>query len=108
VARALLISLTAAAVIALTPVAALAQDVGGQQYTDPLAKQPSTHSQSSPPSTQPSVQPVAKATTTSKSQPTSAPGLPRTGIDVGWLVLTGGVLLAGGLALRRVAERPGA
>lgn len=110
--RSLLASLLAAACLALVPAVALAQDAGSQQYEDPLA---GTNNNSNTQSTASTSTPSAGTSTSSSgtgsgsSGSTSksgakvrADGLPRTGLDVKWLVLMGYVLLGGGLALRRV------
>jgi hypothetical protein len=108
--RTLLASLLAAAALAVVPAAALAQDAGGTQYTDPLAGNPTTPSTPSTPSTSPSStsQGTTSASNTSSSSSSSGsaaganPGIPRTGFPAGWLVLAGVISIAGGLALRRV------
>ncbi|MEA2351279.1 MAG: hypothetical protein QOG86_2220 [Thermoleophilaceae bacterium] len=107
--RSFLASLLAAAVLAVVPAAALAQDAGGTQYTDPLAGNPTTPA-SNP--TTPSAGPSAAAPTTStsssgssssSSDTASKPGIPRTGFPAGWLALAGVISVGGGLALRRIA-----
>jgi hypothetical protein len=107
--RTFLASLLAAAVLAAVPAAALAQDAGGTQYTDPLAGNPTTPSTPSTPSTSSSSgsQGTTGASNTSSSGSSSGsaganPGIPRTGFPAGWLVLAGVISIAGGLALRRV------
>ncbi|HEX8076058.1 MAG TPA: LPXTG cell wall anchor domain-containing protein [Thermoleophilaceae bacterium] len=107
--RTLLAALLAVVALALVPASAPAQDAGSQQYNDPLAKNPSptTNKPAAPTAnTQPSA-PTAARSASSGSE-SSSPALPRTGVDVAWLVLAGAALLGGGLALRRIAERPGA
>ena len=114
VTRALITWLLVAAALALVPAAALAQNAGDQQYTDPLAgttpSHPTAHksttataSASAPTTTSQSTQSTASSASSSRSS-----GLPRTGVDVVWLGLTGVLLLGSGVALRRIAERSGA
>ncbi|MEA2396917.1 MAG: hypothetical protein QOK25_473 [Thermoleophilaceae bacterium] len=111
--RALLASLAAVAAVALLPAAALAQNAGDQQYTDPLAgssAHPSSHKSVTPTAStaSPGSQPTAAQNATPAGSGSHAAGskLPRSGIDVVWLGLTGVLLLGSGLALRRVTERP--
>jgi hypothetical protein len=113
--RVLLASLTVAAALALLPAGALAQNAGDQQYTDPLAgsnTHPNSHksvtptaSAASPGSQSTSAQGVTPSATRSRA---AGSGLPRSGVDVVWLGLTGVLLLGSGVALRRVAERSSA
>ncbi len=122
--RAFLASLLAAAALALLPTVALAQDAGGNQYTDPLAggHTPGSHSthtssgssggnssgSSSGSSSSSSGTATASAQgTTSTGNGTatasaSSSGLPRTGFPVGFLAFAGGILVSCGLGLRRV------
>ena len=111
--RAFLASLLAAAALAVVPGAALAQDAGGNQYTDPLAGNNTDTSTPTAPST-----PSASPSTTSGTQTTASssessagadpnPGIPRTGFPAGWLALAGVISIGGGLALRRIAANPG-
>jgi hypothetical protein len=109
--RAFLTSLLAAAVLAVVPAAALAQDAGGNQYTDPLAGNPTTPSEPTTPTTSPSsTTPTTSTASTSGSSSSgggsgesSNPGIPRTGFPAGWLALAGLISIGGGLALRRIA-----
>ncbi|MEA2374426.1 MAG: hypothetical protein QOD53_889 [Thermoleophilaceae bacterium] len=112
--RALFIALLAAACLALPPAAALAQDAGSQQYSDPLAgggssKKTGTQSQAStspaPTSTASSGSQSTQSSTSTAATSSRSDGLPRTGLDVVWLALTGVLLLGGGVAMRRAAER---
>lgn len=122
--RALVASTLAAALLAVAPVAAVAQDSGGHQYDDPLAGTPSSPSTPSTPST-PSPGSTASAagtgttsspgagTTSSSTASTATPTaaataagkgeIPRTGFPVGWLTFAGFLALGGGFALRRAA-----
>jgi cobalamin biosynthesis Mg chelatase CobN len=126
--RALVASTLAAALLAVAPVAALAQDAGGQQYDDPLAdtpSAPSTPSTPSPPATGSTTSAggtgttsssagttsgsstgTSTATATTATAATAAAGtgeIPRTGFPVGWLTFAGFLALGGGFALRRAA-----
>jgi hypothetical protein len=108
-----LASLATAVLLALAPAAALAQDAGSQQYQDPLAGDTNPGNSSSNGSggngntTRPSNTGNAQAETGTGTQTAAAAndGLPRTGLDAWLLLLTGGTLLGGGFALRRVADR---
>src|SRR5829696_5654591 len=108
-----------AAVLALTPSTALAQNAGDEQYTDPLAgggggSGTSTTQPSPSPSPAPSQQPAAPAPPRAQAQSpapgapaaaapaatASAPGqaeLPRTGLDLRVVAGAGLVLLLAGL-----------
>ena len=112
VTRALFTALLAAVCLAIVPAAAVAQDAGTQQYSDPLAgtgSHTSTQAKAPTPTTTTSTATASgtQSTQSSSSSSTSsskAAGLPRTGLDVVWLALTGVLLLGGGVALRRAAE----
>jgi LPXTG-motif cell wall-anchored protein len=112
--RTLLVSLAAAALLALAPAAALAQDSGSQQYQDPLAGDtpnpaPNTGGGGgSSGGNRNSTAQTQAATTRSDSASSNGSELPRTGLDALLLLLAGTALLGGGLALRRVADRTGA
>ncbi|MEA2308462.1 MAG: hypothetical protein QOI65_748 [Thermoleophilaceae bacterium] len=107
--RSFLASLLVAAVLAVVPAAALAQDAGGTQYTDPLAGNPTTPANPTTPSAGPSAASPTSASTSSSgsssssSDTASKPGIPRTGFPAGWLALAGVISVGGGLALRRIA-----
>jgi LPXTG-motif cell wall-anchored protein len=96
---------------AIAPARAAAQSAGDEQYEDPFAggngggggsaqPQPAPAQPATP---QPATTPVpAGATATSGSAAAAqSGGLPRTGAPVGLIALSGVLLLAGGLALRR-------
>jgi len=108
--RTVLASLTAAALLALVPAAALAQDSGSQQYQDPLAGDNpnptprSTGNGSSPGNTQ-NTTAQTQAAQTGSTNSASRNELPRTGLDAWLLLLAGTALLGGGLALRRAADQ---
>jgi hypothetical protein len=116
--RTLLAALATAALIALVPAAALAQDAGSQQYEDPLAGDTSgggggggggnsggAGGGNTGSSSNGNAQADAGTGTESAGE---SDGLPRTGFDAWLLLLTSGALMAGGFALRRIADRPGA
>lgn len=99
--------------LAVSPAAALGQDAGGQQYSDPLAavhKAAASTSTTKTTSTAPSATktpPVdlsSTTTTTSTSTATtpvtSSSNLPRTGLDLGVLAAIAAVLLLAGVGLR--------
>ena len=108
--RTVLAALVTAALLALAPAAALAQDAGSQQYEDPLAGDTSGgggggnsgggggggNTRSSDTGNA-----QAEADTGSAGE---ADGLPRTGFDAWLLLVTSGVLMGGGFALRRIAD----
>ena len=122
--RAPLASLLAAAVVAAVPATALAQNAGGDQYTDPLSHQPpgsSSHNSTSGGSNQTSsgssssgssssssgtssTLSGAQASASTSSGTTASSGLPRTGFPVGFLSFAGAILVSLGLGLRRVAH----
>jgi hypothetical protein len=108
--RIVLASLATAALLALAPAAALAQDAGSQQYQDPLAGDTNSNNSSGNGSgggnTRPSNTGNAQAETDTGTETAAASndGLPRTGLDAWLLLLAGGALLGGGFALRRVAD----
>lgn len=109
--RALITGLLVAAALALLPSAALAQNAGSQQYTDPLSGSPkhaSAQKPATPTTAQTTTSSQAVQSTASSTPASSSSGLPRTGVDVVWLALTGVLLLGSGVALRRIAERSGA
>ena len=111
--RTLLVSLAAAALLALAPAAVLAQDSGSQQYQDPLAGDtpnptPNTGGGGGSSGNRNSTAQTQAATTRSDSASSNGSELPRTGLDALLLLLAGTALLGGGLALRRVADRAGA
>jgi LPXTG-motif cell wall-anchored protein len=107
------VTLALAALVAALPAAALAQDAGTNQYQDPLAGQPGTGSNGNSGgggggNTNPS---PGSGTQNAQADPGTQPAqsgdrLPATGGDAWLLVLAGAMLLAGGLGLRRVADRP--
>ena len=114
--RASLASLLATAALALVPAAALAQDAGGGQYTDPLAgggggnntpaaPAPTTTAQA--PATSTASTSASKSSTSTKTAASADPALPRTGFPAGLLVFFGVISIGGGLALRRIAANPG-
>jgi hypothetical protein len=121
--RSLIASLVAAAALAAAPGAALAQDAGGSQYTDPL-DQPghsnppptSSPSPSTPAPSATSPRATASTGTTSSGVPATAQAastagageIPRTGFPVGMLMFAGALCLSGGMALRRAAGTTGA
>jgi hypothetical protein len=108
--RIVLASLATAALLALGPAAALAQDAGSQQYQDPLAGDTNSNNSNGNGggggNTRPSNTGNAQAETDTGTQTAAASndGLPRTGLDAWLLLLAGGTLLGGGFALRRVAD----
>ena len=109
-------TLALAALVAALPAAAVAQDAGTNQYQDPLAGEPGAGGNgngnsgggggntTSPGSGTQGVQSDATADGTQSAQ--SGDQLPATGTDAWLLALAGSMLLAGGLGLRRVADRP--
>ena len=117
--RALLATLAAAALIAAVPATGLAQDAGSNQYQDPLAGEPGTGGGGSggggggggggngnAPSTGTQNAQPASGSDTTAAQAGSRDQLPATGSDTWLLALAGVMLLAGGLGVRRLAERP--
>jgi hypothetical protein len=117
--RIILTLLVALLVMVAVPTVAVAQSAGEDQYTDPLGGGNSGHSGgggnsgsggNSGASNNAPAQPAQSTQTQAAPAQTAAPkataaqssGLPRTGFPVVLLVLAGGTLLAGGLALRRV------
>ncbi|MEA2474635.1 MAG: hypothetical protein QOE06_2550 [Thermoleophilaceae bacterium] len=102
--------------MALAPAAALAQDAGSNQYQDPLAGQPGTGGHhggggGGTSNVRPSSASQTQAAQSGNSSQTTRAAqagnqLPRTGVDTWLLALCGAMLLAGGLGLRRVADRP--
>jgi LPXTG-motif cell wall-anchored protein len=112
--RALLVTLALAALVAALPAAAVAQDAGSNQYQDPLAGEPGANDPGNSPggggngngNTAPtSGTPGAQPDTGTQAAQTRDQ-LPATGADAWLLALAGSMLLAGGLGLRRVADRP--
>ena len=115
VTRAPLVSLFAAAALAVAPAAALAQDAGGGQYKDPLtgggghstpAPTPGPTASAGSPSSGASAAAGSSSSSSSSSSSATAgttSAIPRTGFPVGMLMFAGALLLCGGLALRRVA-----
>ena len=111
-------TLALAALVAALPAAAVAQDAGSNQYQDPLAGEPGANDSgnggggggggngngNAPPSsgTQ-GAQSDANADGTQAAQ--SRDQLPATGAEAWLLALSGSMLLAGGLGLRRAADR---
>jgi hypothetical protein len=92
------------------PAAALAQSAGDEQYTDPFQDQPSNQgNQANQNSGTPAQDPQpTEAAPAQDPQPsgttaTSAQTLPRTGLPVLWLALSGAALLGAGIGLRRTA-----
>ena len=115
--RALLVTLALAALVAAVPSGALAQDAGSNQYQDPLAGEPgaggggggNSGGGGGNPNTTPSsgTQGAQADTNTDGSEAAqSADQLPATGTDAWLFALAGSMLLAGGIRLRRVADRP--
>ena len=122
--RASLAALLAAAALALVPVAAQAQDAGGNQYIDPLAGSTTpSHSSHTSSGSSSGTSATNGASGTSSSSGTSSgggtttssgstatasaatrSGLPRTGFPVGFLSFAGAMLVSCGLALRRVGH----
>jgi hypothetical protein len=114
--RAPLASLLAIVAVAAAPATALAQNAGGDQYTDPLSHHTPTshtsssggsgHTSSSSSSGTTSGSSVAQASASTGSGTTAASGsssgLPRTGFPVGFLSFAGAILVSLGLGLRRV------
>jgi LPXTG-motif cell wall-anchored protein len=106
--------LALAALVAALPAAAVAQDAGSNQYQDPLAGDPDTNSAPSTPSgggngdgnAAPSSGTQADTTADGTQAAQTRDQLPATGVDAWLIALAGSMLLAGGLGLRRVAERP--
>ncbi len=111
-------TLLAALLLALTvPTAALGQGAGDDQYTDPFgsgqndsgdepAQDPDTPTSSddqAAPAPAPAPAPSPSSASAAPSQESAGGGqgqLPYTGVDAGLLALSGGLLLAGGVALR--------
>jgi LPXTG-motif cell wall-anchored protein len=104
--------LLAAAALAL-PATASGQSAGDEQYEDPFAPETGQGgggdgAQQPDPTPEPSA--AEPAATESQPPPAAEPAaqqqLPRTGSEAGWLVLSGTLLLTGGIALRvRLSER---
>lgn len=97
------------------PGAAMAQDAGDEQYADPFGgggnDEPSTQPRRDDAPAAPARPPVTEATPTpAQAGPAQAPPappraqLPRTGGEGGLLAAAGLTLLAGGIALRRLAR----
>jgi len=109
------VTLALAALVAALPAAVLAQDQGTNQYQDPLAGEPGTGNGNgnsggggggNANATPSSGTQNAQANSGDGTQAAQARDqLPATGADAWLLALAGGTLLAGGLGLRRVAER---
>ena len=123
--RALYVLLLSVAMLAAVPAAGLAgYDAGGGQYIDPIGpggggdgggngnggsgngggSSPAPVAPSTPGSTTAGAQGETTGPNAEASEIATAPGeIPRTGFPVGWLMLAGGMLVATGLGLRRVA-----
>src|SRR5689334_12634977 len=102
---------TAAAVVALTPAAALAQGAGDDQYADPFGDEqeqatPAPTPRAPAATATPAPAQSAATATPAPAQPQATPSpnagptLPYTGIDAWPLALGGTLLLGTGLALR--------
>ena len=118
--RALFVTLALAALVVALPAAAVAQDAGSNQYQDPLAGEPGTGSggggsgggggggggNGNAPSAGTQNAQSAPGSGTTTAQTPSRDQLPATGSDSWLLALAGVMLLAGGLGLRRLADRP--
>jgi LPXTG-motif cell wall-anchored protein len=102
------------ALLLALPAAALAQGAGDEQYSDPFGPDQQQQSEPTPQPTAAPTQAPATAAPSSQTAPapaptaapaapaaSSAPQLPYTGVDAGWVALGGAVLLGAGLALRR-------
>jgi LPXTG-motif cell wall-anchored protein len=95
----------------VTPVTAFAQSAGDEQYQDPFGDEQSQSGDEQ--SSSGSESQSAQATPTATAAPSTAPAattaqaqpggqqLPRTGEDAALLALSGTLLLAGGVVLRR-------
>ena len=100
--------------VAALPAAAAAQDAGSNQYQDPLAGEPgagngngNTGGGGGNANTTPSSGTQgAQANTDGTEAAQSRDELPATGADAWLFALAGSMLLAGGIGLRRVADRP--
>jgi 2-oxoglutarate dehydrogenase E2 component (dihydrolipoamide succinyltransferase) len=97
----------ACALALAAPSTALGQGAGDEQYTDPFGSDQETQEPAptaTPAPAAPAPAPTAAPATAAQAPPPSAaqPQLPRTGsaTDAGLLALAGGVLIAGGVALR--------
>ena len=117
VSRRRLAALLAAGLLA-APAPALGQSAGDDQYQDPFApeEQPEPSGGDEPVDSdtepapaapaEPAPEPAPAATgqepaaAEGQPAPTGQPELPRTGVDVGAVLLAGAVLLTGGIALR--------
>ena len=105
------VSLAASLLVLAVPAAAPAQTPGDEQYVDPFGgdqggggSQPDQGTQEPEPTPAPS-EPDSAAVAPEPAAPApaeaeSAQELPRTGADEGLVALAGGMLLAGGVALR--------
>lgn len=104
VVRSLVTSLLVAGALACAPAAALAQDAGGDQYSDPITTtpHPSMHHTTTATGT-PSASPARTSTATTGTA--RAKTLPRTGFPVSLLVLIGALSIGSGMAVRRAAWR---
>jgi hypothetical protein len=109
--RQIMAVLAAVLMFAALPTAAVAQSSGDDQYTDPLAPNSGGGGSNGGGSggsgggggnapAQPAQTPAAPAQQANPAQ-ADPNSLPRTGFPVAPLVISGGVLLASGLALRR-------
>jgi LPXTG-motif cell wall-anchored protein len=116
------VTLALAALVVALPAAAVAQDAGSNQYQDPLAGEPGSGSgngggggsggggggggggNTTPSSGTQGVQSGTGAGDGTQAAQ-SRDQLPATGADAWLLAFAGAMLLAGGLGLRRVAER---
>ena len=103
--------LVALALSLAAPTAALAQGAGDDQYTDPFGSGQNDDSGSgdedagADPGTSEPAEPApapapAPEATASQQEPAGQEQLPYTGADEGLVALAGGMLLAGGFALR--------
>ena len=110
-----LVTLLIAASMLVLPCAALAQSAGDEQYADPFGqvKEPNGRNDQQGQAPDQSAQAPAapaQATPTSgadqsvASQETTAPTLPRTGIDGVFYLVTGATLLLAGTTIRRLAS----
>jgi LPXTG-motif cell wall-anchored protein len=109
--RRALTSLCVAALLAITPAAALADGAGDQQYQDPLAAPtaPSKATKKKAATTAPATStPAAAAAPAATSAPAtttpaaaSTPELPRTGTPAGLIGVAGASLIAMGAVMRR-------
>src|SRR5215210_1291053 len=100
--------LLAVSLLAL-PAAAMAQNAGDEQYSDPFGQTDQPNGSQDEPATEPDAapapaapaEPAAPADEATAAQDSAAPTLPATGLPAFLLAGAGAMLLASGAALRR-------